>query len=89
MDTNGRNRRQLTQTSNTYNWFPSWHPDGNLIAFSSNRSGSYHVYTMKPDGSGVQDLGPGCVPFFAPNGNRIIYAQYCTDYGNIMLMKAQ
>ena len=30
---------------------PSWSPDGNLIAFISDRSGSKNIYTMNPDGT--------------------------------------
>ncbi|MCI6437491.1 TolB family protein, partial [Fibrobacter sp.] len=32
---------------------PTWSPDGKLIAFSSNRSGSYQIYIMRKDGSNV------------------------------------
>ncbi|MGF7473866.1 hypothetical protein WFJ45_24395, partial [Salmonella enterica subsp. enterica serovar Minnesota] len=30
---------------------PRWSPDGSRIAFYSNRSGKYEIWTVKPDGS--------------------------------------
>ena len=34
-------------------WSPAWSPDGQRIAFWSDRSGRYEVYLMDPDGSNV------------------------------------
>ncbi len=36
--------------------FPRWSPDGKTIAFISNMSGSYQLWSMLPDGSGQQQL---------------------------------
>ena len=35
---------------------PCWSPDGKQIAFFSNRSGIYQIWTTKPDGSGLQQV---------------------------------
>ena len=35
---------------------PAVSPDGTRIAFASDRSGAYHIYTIKPDGSDVTPL---------------------------------
>ena len=35
---------------------PSWSPDGRYLAFASNRSGSYQIYIMRADGSGVTQI---------------------------------
>jgi TolB protein len=43
---------QLTNNAGN-NEHPTWSPDGKLIAFSSNRSGSYQIYIMRKDGSNV------------------------------------
>ena len=48
----GRDIVQLTSNAGN-NEHPTWSPDGKLIAFSSNRSGSYQIYIMRKDGSNV------------------------------------
>lgn len=50
---------------------PDWHPDGTRIAFATGR-----LYTIRPDGSGLQQLGGRGSTFFpswAPDGRRIAY----------------
>ena len=37
-----------------FDGWPSWSPDGSLIAFASNRFSSYEIFVMKPDGKDVQ-----------------------------------
>jgi Tol biopolymer transport system component len=37
---------------------PAWSPDGQRIAFLSDRDGIWAIYTMNPDGSGKQQLVP-------------------------------
>ncbi len=36
----------------------SWSPDGRHIAYQTNRSGSWQIYTMQADGSDQRPLGP-------------------------------
>jgi Tol biopolymer transport system component len=47
------------------NEFPAWSPKGDLIAFSSDRTGSPELYTMRPDGSGVRRLTTNLLDFAA------------------------
>ncbi|MCI5071477.1 hypothetical protein MRY82_00855 [bacterium] len=35
---------------------PTWSPGGHLIAFASNRSGTYQIWTMRPDGSNLKQI---------------------------------
>jgi Tol biopolymer transport system component/serine/threonine protein kinase len=51
----GSGFRQLTGDSNKERG-PRWSPDGKRIAFYSNRSGSYQIWTIKPDGDGLQQV---------------------------------
>ena len=63
--------RQLTNTTAS-NLRPAWSPDGNRIAFQSNREGPYHIYVMNSDGSNVSQLTNGDSddrhPAWSPDG---------------------
>jgi Tol biopolymer transport system component len=54
---------------------PDWSPDGERIAFQSYKGGNYHVWTMRPDGSGRRQLTFGQhddrEPRFSPDGTRV------------------
>jgi Tol biopolymer transport system component/serine/threonine protein kinase len=55
---------------------PKWSPDGKRIAFYSDRSGRYETWTIRPDGSGLEQLtkatGPGRTEVtWSPDGKRI------------------
>ena len=65
-------------------WYPAWSPDGQRIAFSSNRDGkriafvSYdELYVMDADGSNptnlTQDAGDDGYPAWSPDGQRIAF----------------
>ena len=38
---------------------PSWSPRGDLIAFDSDLSGEYHIWVVRPDGSGLRTCDSG------------------------------
>src|SRR5919108_1894882 len=46
----------LSGSPGNRNDMPVWSPDGNTIAFFSDRGGNPDIYIMKPDGSQVQQL---------------------------------
>ena len=45
MDADGSNQTGL-MNGNSFGDDPSWSPDGNQIAFSSDRDGNYEIYVM-------------------------------------------
>jgi len=48
--------------------FPRWSPAGDRIAFFSNRSGKYEIWTIRPDGSGLrQETEVADVDLVAPS----------------------
>ena len=51
--TDGSDLRKLT-TGDVRDRGPSWSPDGQRIAFGSNRGGDYQLWTVRPDGRDVQ-----------------------------------
>jgi Tol biopolymer transport system component len=76
--TDGTEQRQLTNDIHR-DRFPRWSPDGKRIAFQSNRSGRYEVWTITPDGSGLQQLtytsgGTVVHPVWSPDGARLAYS---------------
>ena len=56
---------------------PSWSPDGQRIAFDSNRDGDWELYVMNADGSEVRKLtqndGSDYYPAWSPDGQRIAF----------------
>ena len=44
-----------------YDNFPQWSPKGDRIMFTSDREGSFRLYTIQPDGAGLKRIsdGPG------------------------------
>ena len=74
----GSDVRRLT-TDESKNRAPRWSPDGTEIAFTSDRSGSYEVWVMDPDGSGqtqITDAPETFVvrPVWSRDGARLAYA---------------
>jgi Tol biopolymer transport system component len=58
---------------------PQWSPDGSRIAFYSNRSGKYEIWSVKPDGSDLTRLtdlreGPTRFPIWSPDGKRLLFS---------------
>ena len=49
MDADGRNKKRLTWAEGSDFW-PVWSPDGERIAFVSERDGGYEIYVMDADG---------------------------------------
>jgi TolB protein len=75
----GETLKQLTQGPG-YNAEATLSYDGNRIVFTSMRDGDLDIYTMNPDGSGVErltrELGYDGGPFFSPDGRWIVYRAY-------------
>jgi Tol biopolymer transport system component len=67
----------VTLTSE-YDNFPAWSPKGDLIEFTSFRDGDFEIYSIKPDGSGVQRLthtrGNDAHGIWSPDGEWIVFS---------------
>ena len=73
----GSGVRQLTDDPYR-NLYPRWSPDGKLISFCSNRTGSSQIWTMQPDGSNLRQLtfearAVSSAHAWSPDGARLAY----------------
>ena len=58
MDADGGNQQRLTKNRKN-DWFPSWSPDGERIAFAADRKGdfaNFEIYVMDVDGGNLRNL---------------------------------
>ena len=77
MRADGRHERNLTNSPGIDEVSPDWSPDGDRLAFASDRDGDFEVYTMKPDGSRVRQLTANTAsedePSWSPDGRTIAF----------------
>jgi Tol biopolymer transport system component len=62
---------------------PAYSPNGEWIAFMSDRSGSFHIYVMQADGKNLRQLTDGFIderwPTWTPDGAWIIFSSIRGD----------
>ncbi|MEO8348760.1 MAG: protein kinase, partial [Acidobacteriota bacterium] len=66
----------LTHDPGTSEW-PTWSPDGSLLAFASNRGGDFDIYVRRVEGGQevniTGDAGQDYQPAFSPDGNSVAF----------------
>lgn len=57
---------------------PDWSPRGDLVAFQAYSGGTFHIWTMKPDGTDLRQVTSGHgdhrEPHFSPDGTKIAFS---------------
>jgi Tol biopolymer transport system component len=79
--TDGTGLRQITSDA-AVDRFPRWSPDGRRIAFQSNRRGSWEVWAINTDGSGLTALTEklmGHRPVWSPTGDRLVFNDFLLE----------
>jgi eukaryotic-like serine/threonine-protein kinase len=89
----GSDLRQLTNDL-ARDRTPYWSPDGSRILFTSNRSGKYEAWTIRPDGSGLTQITqlpdqPVYYPFWSPDGKQIGFHYFSHGTALLDLLRPQ
>jgi TolB protein len=76
MAADGSDPHDLVNDPDFSDWGPAWSPDGQLIAYDSNRRVGLALWLMQADGSDQQILtrGHGEYPAWSPDGTQLVYA---------------
>ena len=76
MDTEGKNRKELTQ-GKFFDVLPQFSPDDKFIVFSSNRSGNFDIWRIELATQKIRRLttfsGIDTSPVFSPDGDKIAF----------------
>lgn len=92
MHPNGANPQAITANHPKYNGVPAWSPDGEKIAFVSDRDHNLEIYLMNADGSMQVNLtnSPGADQSFAwsPDGKKLVFVSERDGDGEIYVVNA-
>ena len=85
------NKTELTK-SDFIDAYPRFSPTGNVLTFTSTRSGNFDIFRMSVDGSGIFQLtdhpGIDTRPSFSPDGSKIVYTSLRQGNYEIFIMNA-
>ncbi len=78
----GTNWRDLTDDK-FFDRYPRWSPDGKKVAFTSDRSGTYEIWTIDAEGTNLRQLtfnSTTSFPIWSPDGARLLFWRMRTSY---------
>ncbi|MFL5237874.1 MAG: hypothetical protein ACJ8EL_09785 [Rhizomicrobium sp.] len=71
---------------------PTWSPDGQKIAFTSERAGRFQIFVMNADGSGPTQLthedNGADGPAWSPDGGKIAFVSHSSGHTDIYVMNS-
>jgi Tol biopolymer transport system component len=72
---------------------PVWNTNGSSIAFSSNSTGSYHIWMVNDNGNGLKQLtsgnGSDLSPKFSPIGSALLYISNKSDFWDVWTLNLE
>lgn len=90
MNADGSNQRRLTDQENT-DFYPSLSGDGQLIVWSSRRTGSFEAYVTDLTGANTQQFTQGLAGIYAPeispDGTRVVLVSTINEKQDIYVMQ--
>lgn len=93
INTDGTGLVPLTQPeTGGSNANPAWSPDGQRLAFASDRDGEWNIYVMNADGSGLVRLTSGGYndePAWSPDGKTIAFTRLQDGSAGIFAVNAE
>lgn len=92
VDADGKNLAQILQVDGSYCHQPEWSPDGDWIAFATDRDGNVEIYKVRPDGTELTRLtrapGVDAHPRWSPDGRWLSFTSNRDGNYDIWLMRA-